>query len=328
MQSLSWQEQLAQAIRQPTDLLEFAGLDADAIGYSQQAIQQFPVRVPYAFANRIKKNDPNDPILRQVFPYKAEDDESIGFINDPLAESNIQAVNGLLQKYNSRVLSITTGACAVHCRYCFRRHYPYQTSTSSSKNWQASVDYIKDDHSINEVILSGGDPLTLSDRRLQEICSTLATIEHIKRIRFHTRLPVVLPARITMTLLKQITDNDKAIIFVIHTNHVNELDNSVSNIIKRLQDFGILVLNQSVILKGINDSVEALIDLSERLVENNVAPYYLHLLDPVAGAAHYDVALDDAQQLIKEMQDRVSGYLVPRLVREEIGALSKTLVNK
>tara|TARA_R110002072_G_scaffold157176_1_gene307748 strand:- start:312 stop:1304 length:993 start_codon:yes stop_codon:yes gene_type:complete len=327
MQSLSWQEQLAQAIRQPADLLEFVGLEAGSIGYSQQAIAQFPVRVPYAFANRIKKNDPNDPILRQVFPYKAEDAEANGFINDPLAELNVQPLKGLLQKYKSRVLSITTGACAVHCRYCFRRHYPYQESSSSNKHWQASLDLIKNDNSIEEVILSGGDPLTLSDRRLQDICSSLATIKHIKRIRFHTRLPVVLPARITTTLLKQVTDNDKSIIFVIHTNHVNELDNSVSKIIKRLQEFNILVLNQSVLLKGINDSVEALINLSERLVKDNIIPYYLHLLDPVAGAAHYDVPLDEAKKLIDEMQARVSGYLVPKLVKEEIGASSKTLAS-
>jgi EF-P beta-lysylation protein EpmB len=326
MQSLSWQEQLAQAIRKPADLLEFAGLEADSIGYSQQAIRQFPVRVPFAFANRIKKNDPNDPILRQVFPYKAEEDEATGFINDPLAELNVQPVHGLLQKYNSRVLSITTGACAVHCRYCFRRHYPYQESSSSSKHWQASLDHIKDDSSIEEVILSGGDPLTLSDRRLQEICASIANIKHIKRIRFHTRLPIVLPARVTTTLLKQITDNDKSIIFVIHSNHANELDNSVSTIIKRLQEFDILVLNQSVLLKNINDSVTALINLSERLIENNVIPYYLHLLDPVAGAAHYDVSLDDAQSLMEEMQARVSGYLVPKLVKEEVGASSKTLI--
>lgn len=327
MQSLSWQEQLAQAIRQPADLLDFVGLKAGAIGYSQQAITQFPVRVPYAFANRIKKNDPNDPILRQVFPYKAEEDEAHGFINDPLAELNVQPVQGLLQKYNSRVLAITTGACAVHCRYCFRRHYPYQESSASSKHWQTSLDLIKNDNSIEEVILSGGDPLTLSDRRLQDICSSLATIKHIKRIRFHTRLPIVLPARITNTLLKQITDNDKSIIFVIHTNHANELDNTVSNAINRLQEFGVLILNQSVLLNGINDSVTQLIDLSERLVENNVIPYYLHLLDPVAGAAHYDVSQDEAQKLLNEMQSRVSGYLVPKLVKEEVGASSKTLIS-
>jgi L-lysine 2,3-aminomutase len=326
MQSLSWQEQLAQAIRLPNDLLEYAGLKADSIGYSHQAIEQFPIRVPYVFANRIKQNDPNDPILRQVFPYIDEENEQNGFINDPLSELNVQPVHGLLQKYNSRVLSITTGACAVHCRYCFRRHYPYQDSSASGKHWEIALEYIRNDPSIDEVILSGGDPLTLSDRRLEEICSSLAKIKHIKRIRFHTRLPIVLPARITTTLLKQITDNDITIIFVIHSNHANEIDSEVSNGIKLLQEFGVLVLNQSVLLKGINDSVEALINLSECLVENNVVPYYLHLLDPVAGAAHYDVTAEQAQKLIKEMQASVSGYLIPKLVKEEIGASSKTLM--
>ena len=327
MQSLSWQEQLAQAIRSPNDLLEYSGLNANSIGYSPHTIKQFPVRVPYSFANRIKKNDPNDPILRQVFPYIDEEKEENGFINDPLSELNVQPIHGLLQKYNHRVLSITTGACAVHCRYCFRRHYPYQES-SSSKHWQASLEYIIKDPTIEEVILSGGDPLTLSDRRVQEICYSLSQIKHLKRIRFHTRLPIVLPARMTKTLLKIMTANDKSIICVIHSNHANELDNEVANTIKHMQDFGLLMLNQSVLLKGINDSVESLINLSERLVENNVIPYYLHLLDAVAGAAHYNVSIEHAQNILKEMQNRVSGYLVPKLVKEEVGASSKTLMTK
>jgi L-lysine 2,3-aminomutase len=328
MQPLSWQEQLSQAIRQPNELLKYIGLKADAIGYSHQAIAQFPIRVPHAFANRIRQNDPNDPLLRQVFPYIDEENEVSGFIKDPLAESGVQPVQGLLQKYKSRVLSITTAACAIHCRYCFRRHFPYQESTASSEHWKTSLEYIKEDQSINEVILSGGDPLTLSDRRLTEICSSLAEIKHIKRIRFHTRLPIVLPDRITTTLLKHITDNNKSILFVIHSNHANELDSHVSTVVKLLQSFGILVLNQSVLLKGVNDSVTALVDLSERLVENNIVPYYLHLLDPVAGAAHYDVSTEQAQTLIKEMQASVSGYLVPKLVKEEIGGISKTLKMK
>lgn len=327
MQSLSWQEQLAQAIRQPNELLEYVGLMADSIGYSRQAIDQFPIRVPHAFANRIKRHDPDDPILRQVFPYIDEENEKNGFIKDPLSESGVQPVQGLLQKYKSRVLSITTGACAVHCRYCFRRHFPYQDSSASGKNWEYGLKYIKNDLSINEVILSGGDPLTLSDRRLTEIFSSLARIKHIKRIRIHTRLPVVLPARITTTLLKQITKNHQSLIFVIHSNHANELDNEVSHVIKLLQKFGILILNQSVLLKGVNDSVETLINLSERLIANNIVPYYLHLLDPVAGASHYNVTMERAQKLIQEMQASVSGYLIPRLVKEEIDATSKTLID-
>ncbi len=327
MQSLSWQEQLAQAIRQPNELLEYVGLMANSIGYSNKAMKQFPIRVPHVFANRIRHNDPNDPILRQVFPYIDEESEVSGFIQDPLAESNVHAVHGLLQKYKSRVLSITTAACAIHCRYCFRRHFPYQESTASSQHWEAALEYIKKDQNINEVILSGGDPLTLSDRRLSEICASLAKIEHIKRIRFHTRLPIVLPARITTTLLQQITNNNKSILFVIHTNHANELDDDVAKAIRLLQSSGILVLNQSVLLKGVNDSVAALINLSERLIENNVMPYYLHLLDPVAGAAHYDVSMEKARELIKQMQASASGYLVPRLVKEEVGGTSKTLID-
>ncbi len=327
MQSLSWQEQLAQAIQQPNELLEYVGLMADSIGYSHQGIKQFPIRVPHTFANRIKQHDPDDPILRQVFPYIDEENGKTGFIKDPLSESGVQPVQGLLQKYKNRVLSITTGACAIHCRYCFRRHFPYLDSTASGNNWESGLEYIKNDLSINEVILSGGDPLTLSDRRLTEICSALSQIKHIKRIRFHTRLPVVLPARITTTLLKQITAHYKSLIFVIHSNHANELNNEVSSIIKLLQEFGILVLNQSVLLKGVNDSVASLINLSERLVANNIIPYYLHLLDPVANAAHYDVTAEQAQKLINEMQSSVSGYLIPKLVKEEIGAVSKTLLD-
>ena len=243
-----------------------------------------------------------------------------------MSESGAQPIPGLLQKYNGRVLLITTGTCAVHCRYCFRRHFPYQDSSASSKNWKLALEYINNDLSINEVILSGGDPLTLSDRRLTEICSALSRIQHIKRIRVHTRIPVVLPARITATLLKQITTRNKSIIFVIHSNHANEWDNEVANAIKLLQQSCILVLNQSVLLKGVNDSVQSLIDLYEWLAAHNVVLYYLHLLDPTAGAAHYDVMAEQAQHLIREMQASVSGYLIPKLVKEEIGAPGKTLL--
>ncbi len=326
MQSLSWQEQLSQAICCPNKLLEYVGLTANAIGYSQPAIAQFPIRVPHTFANRIVRNDPDDPILRQVFPYIDEENAVSGFINDPLAETSVQPVPGLLHKYKSRVLSITTAACAIHCRYCFRRHFPYHEANASSQHWQAALGYIKNDKCISEVILSGGDPLTLSDRRLAAICTSLAEIKHIKRIRFHTRVPVVLPDRITKTLMQQITDNNKSILFTIHTNHANELDHSVSRAINLLHDFGIVVLNQSVLLKGVNDTVASLINLSERLIESKVVPYYLHLLDPVAGVAHYDVSLEQAKILIREMQISISGYLVPKLVKEEIGGAGKTLL--
>ena len=326
MQSLSWQEQLAQAIRQPNELLEYVGLMADSIGYSQQSIKQFQVRVPHAFADRIQRNDPDDPILRQVFPYIDEDDDCVGYVNDPLAESNVQPVQGLLQKYNSRILSITTGACAVHCRYCFRRHFPYQEASANGIQLKQSLDYIQSDKSIKEVILSGGDPLTLSDRRLIELCQAISQFDHVKRIRFHSRIPVVLPARLSAELIKRLTSMGKTIIFVLHINHANEIDNAVVENIKLLRQFNILVLNQSVLLNGVNDTTEALIALSELLVEHQVTPYYLHLLDPVAGAAHFNVDEKQAQNLIQKMHDSVSGYLVPKLVKEEAGKTSKTLL--
>jgi L-lysine 2,3-aminomutase len=324
MQPLSWQEQLARAIRQPNELLDYVDLKANSIGYSQQSIKQFPVRVPHVFADRIQKNNPDDPILRQVFPYMDEEENCEGYVNDPLAESNVQPVRGLLQKYNSRVLSITTGACAVHCRYCFRRHFPYQEKSANGKHLKHSLDYIQLDESIKEVILSGGDPLTLSDRRLIELCQSISKIDHVKRIRFHSRVPVVLPARLSVELLEQLTSMGKTIIFVLHINHANEIDNAVTENIKLLHQFSILVLNQSVLLKGINDTTEALIALSERLVENQVTPYYLHLLDPVAGAAHFNVDEQQAKNLIQKMHSSVSGYLVPKLVKEEAGATGKT----
>lgn len=326
MQSLSWQEQLAQAIRQPNELLDYVGLKADSIGYSQKSIEQFPVRVPHAFADRIQRNNPDDPILRQVFPYIDEENQHEGYVNDPLAESNVQPVQGLLQKYNSRVLSITTGACAIHCRYCFRRHFPYQESSTNGVHLKQSLDYIQSDKSIKEVILSGGDPLTLSDRRLIEFCKSLSQIDHVKRIRFHTRIPVVLPARLSTELINALSKMGKTLIFVLHINHANEIDSAVIDNIKLLQQFNIMILNQSVLLKGINDTTESLITLSERLVEHQVTPYYLHLLDPVSGAAHFNVDEQYGQYLIKQMQQTVSGYLVPKLVREEVGKTGKTWV--
>ncbi|MBL1141009.1 MAG: EF-P beta-lysylation protein EpmB [Proteobacteria bacterium] len=326
MQSLSWQEQLAQAIRHPDELLDYVGLVSESIGYSQKSIEQFPVRVPYAFADRIERNNPDDPLLRQVFPYIDEEKNCEGYVNDPLAESNVQPVQGLLQKYDSRVLSITTGACAIHCRYCFRRHFPYQDSSANGIHLEQSIEYIHSDKDIKEVILSGGDPLTLSDRRLTALCDSLSKINHVKRIRFHTRIPVVLPARLSQELIESLIHMGKTLIFVLHINHANEIDNAVINNIKLLQQFNIMMLNQSVLLKGINDTTESLIALSERLVENQVTPYYLHLLDPVSGAAHFEVNEQQARNLIQQMHASVSGYLVPKLVKEEVGKKGKTVL--
>lgn len=328
MQSPNWQKQLANAIRRPEQLLEYVGLDANSIGYSQSGLEQFPVRVPHAFADRITRSNTHDPILRQVFPYIDEETTKSGFVVDPLAESNAQPVPGLLKKYQDRVLVITTGACAIHCRYCFRRHFPYQESTGAHSQWQQGLEYIRDNNDIHEVIFSGGDPLSLSDDKLLSLCESVADIEHVDRIRLHTRFPVVLPDRINNTLLERLTDLGKEIVMVLHINHANEVDDTLSNMLGLLKQYRLYVLNQSVLLNGINNNVETLVQLSEKLVANHVVPYYLHLLDPVAGATHYEVALTEAQQLIVEMREQVAGYLVPTLVTEKTGEKSKTLMER
>ena len=327
MQSLSWQEQLANAIRHPDELLKYVGLSPESIGYSEKMIQQFAVRIPHVFADRIKKNDPKDPILRQVFPFLDEETINDAYIDDPLAENEVQPVQGLLHKYEGRVLSITTGACAIHCRYCFRRHFPYQEASSTGKHWQNSLELIKDDKTIHEVILSGGDPLSLSDRRLFEMIQAINEINHIKRIRFHTRIPVVLPDRLSEGLLKRLSVFNKTIVFVLHINHANEIDDAVAHNIDLLRRFNITLLNQSVLLKGVNDNIDVLINLSEKLIDNQVVPYYLHLLDPVSGASHYDVDIKQAKLLINKMHSSLSGYMIPRLVKEEIGAKGKTNIH-
>ena len=317
MQPLYWQQQLAQAIRHPLNLLDYVNLEPRAIGYSEAGLSQFPVRVPHAYADRIQRQNPDDPLLRQVFPYLEEEHEVDGYVHDPLHEANMQRLPGLIQKYAGRVLSITTSACAIHCRYCFRRHYPYEAASSSHDNWQASLELIRQDNSIDEVILSGGDPFSLPDKRLLEICQALVTIPHIERIRFHTRIPVVLPARIlTSGIMQQLHELGKSLIIILHINHANEIDDTVSIAMDQLARNSQLLLNQSVLLKGVNDQVDTLIALSKKLVVNGVTPYYLHFLDPVAGAAHYAVDQASAVRLIDNMRERVSGYLVPKLVQE------------
>lgn len=327
MQSPNWQKQLADAITLPGQLLEYVGLDANSIGYSQSGLEQFPVRVPRSFADRIMPGNPHDPILRQVFPYLDEDTPQSEYVMDPLDERSYQPVAGLLEKYHDRVLMVTTGACAIHCRYCFRRHFPYQESSRKQEQHHA-LDYIRTNKTIREVILSGGDPLSLSDANLLSLCQSIAAIKHVERIRLHTRFPVVLPDRMNDALLNSLTRLGKDIVMVLHINHVNEIDESVVSMLDMMHRYRIYLLNQSVLLNGVNNNVASLIQLSELLVSNRVVPYYLHMLDPVAGASHYEVALTDAQQLIKTMREQVAGYLVPTLVTEKTGEKSKTLVER
>jgi len=320
MDAANWQFQLQHAIRHPSALLEHVGLQAKDIGYDPRSISQFPVLVPFAFANRIRPKDPDDPLLRQVFPYPKEATSPPGYTLDPLEETNAEITAGVLQKYQGRILLITTGACAIHCRYCFRRHYPYQEKSINVNQFDAILKRIAADTSLREVILSGGDPLLLSDDKLIRICESLAAIPHVRRVRIHTRLPVVLPDRITTTLVRRLTAIDARLVIVLHINHSNEIDQGVIQTANAFFESGITLLNQSVLLHRINDTSDCLIQLSETLFNHHILPYYLHLLDPVKGTAHYEVPLEKAESLIREIRKTLSGYLVPQLVREQAGA--------
>jgi EF-P beta-lysylation protein EpmB len=274
----------------------------------------------------MRPGDVNDPLLRQVLPLADELDDVPGFTADPVGDADALAQPGLLHKYDGRVLMVTTGACAVHCRYCFRRHFPYAQSPRTLADWQPAIDRIAFDASIREVILSGGDPLMLVDRVLAELVEELAEIPHLRRLRVHTRLPIVIPERVTDGLIDLLRRARLTPIVVVHANHVNELDESVAASLSRLVDAGIPLLNQAVLLRGVNDSVGAQAALCERLVDLRVIPYYLHQLDRVAGAAHFEVPVGEGQRLLRQLRERLPGYAVPRYVTEIAGSGSKTVL--
>lgn len=322
----AWKSVQADAIRDPAELLAVLGLDMAWLPAARRAAELFPLRVPRGFVARMEHGNPFDPLLRQVLPLGEELDEVPGFSPDPLQESGFRDGKGLLQKYHGRVLLTATGACGVHCRYCFRRHFPY-AEENPRRDWPAVLDAIRLDDSISEVILSGGDPLTLDTRRLAEMTAALATIPHLKRFRIHSRQPVVLPERIDEEFLDWLATLPWPTTLVIHANHAAEIDAAVATALQRVREQGIHLLNQSVLLRGVNDSASALIDLSESLYSAGVLPYYLHLLDPVAGAAHFDVPEVAARELHREIHARLPGFLVPRLVREIPGNSGKSLVN-
>jgi EF-P beta-lysylation protein EpmB len=267
----------------------------------------------------MKTGDPSDPLLLQVLSRQLEHSDQPGFLLDPVDDGSATASRGLLHKYQGRVLLITTGACPVHCRYCFRRHYPYSDSRPKNGDWSKAMSYIAADPSISEVILSGGDPLSLSNERLLAISDELAEIPHIRRLRIHTRMPIVLPERVDTGFMKWLNGLPWQTIVVTHCNHANEIDEQVSNTLAELTACGATLLNQAVLLKGINDNVPALVNLSEALFKSGTLPYYLHLLDRVAGAAHFEVKKPIAINLINEVQSQLPGYLVPKLVREVVG---------
>ena len=318
-----WQAELAEAISSPEELLSTLSLDPGLLPAAHKAAAAFRLRVPRSYVARMRAGDPTDPLLRQVLPVDRELDEVPDFVADPLGEHAALRAPGLLQKYRGRALMITTSACAVHCRYCFRREFPYSAQTSESPRWRAALSEIGLDSSLEEVILSGGDPLSLSDARLKSLTDALATIPHVRRLRVHTRQPVVLPSRVDEGLLGWLKTLKIPMVFVLHVNHPNEIDADVRGACEKLRAAGVTLLNQTVLLRGVNDDVDVLAELSRRLFDVGVLPYYLHVLDHVRGAAHFEVPQAEAQAIAGQLAGRLSGYLVPRLVREIYGAPAK-----
>lgn len=321
-----WQAELARGFRDPGQLLAALGLSAADCGLAQVATTAFPLRVPRGFVARMRPGDPRDPLLLQVLPAPEEAQPAPGYVSDPVGDLGSARTPGLLQKYAGRALLITTGACAVHCRYCFRREYPYGEHSAVAGQLETALEAIAGDPSLEEIILSGGDPLILAEHRLESVLKVLDELPHVRRIRLHTRVPVVLPDRVDQGLLGLLGGLRTRIVVVIHANHARELDSPVIAALRALGRVTGPVLNQSVLLRGINDSVAAIVNLSHALFDAQVMPYYLHQMDRVAGAAHFAVPDAEALRLMALATQALPGYLVPKLVRETAGAPSKTLL--
>ena len=322
-QSVDWKNRMAHAIRDPAVLLRQLELPEYLLPAAIEASRHFPLRVPEGFVARMRKADPEDPLLLQVLPLHDELKPQPGFSVDPTGDRASIKAPGLLHKYSGRALLISTAACGIHCRYCFRRHFPYDEAHLDEHTRQQVLHHLDSDTSIKEIILSGGDPLMLSDNKLASLIQQLEEISHLKRLRLHTRMPVVLPERITPAFTRICESTRLQVVMVIHCNHANELDDNVARAMKQLRDCGISLLNQTVLLKKINDSANALVDLSERLFDIGVQPYYLHQLDRVHGASHFETDDSKALTLHHECSKRLPGYLVPRLVREIEGQAYK-----
>jgi EF-P beta-lysylation protein EpmB len=299
---------------------------ADGLAASTEAARRFPLFVPPSYLARIERGNPADPLLRQVWPAAQEDAPAPGFMADPVHDTQFALQPGLLKKYAGRALMIVTGACAIHCRYCFRRHFPYDETPPSEAVWSNSLDAVAQDISIEEIILSGGDPLTVTDGRLAWLINRLADIPHLTRLRIHTRLPIMIPSRVTHGLVDCLTGTRLTSIMVIHANHAQELDDAVADSLDRLRRAGVLLLNQAVLLRGVNDSVEAQADLNLRLIDLGVTPYYLHQLDRVQGAAHFEVPIDEGRRIMGELRRRLPGYAIPQYVQEQPGAPHKAVL--
>jgi len=323
---IAWREALRNSVRDPAELLSLLNLPPELLSSAQRAAEGFPVFAPRGYIARMECGNAADPLLRQVLPLGEELETVAGFQADPVGDLEAAKSPGLLHKYRGRALLVTTGACAIHCRYCFRRHFPYSETPRSPADWQPAIDQIAADESIEEVLLSGGDPLTLVDSHLAALVARLAAVPHLKRLRVHTRLPIVIPERVTDELIAWLTGTRLTPLVVVHANHANEIDESVAASLARLIDAGIPVLNQSVLLRGVNDTAPALIDLSRRLVNLRVMPYYLHQLDRVAGAAHFEVPISRGIELIAALHAALPGYAVPRYVQEIAGEAGKRVL--
>jgi len=322
--SPSWKESLARAVRDPAELIEILELDQALLATAQRAATLFPLVVPREFIARMRPGDPDDPLLRQVLPLGPELEEASDSRKDPLDEQDFLSAPGLLKKYQGRALFVAARACAVNCRYCFRRNYPYEETPAGMKAWEPAFRMLEADENISEIILSGGDPLVLTDGTLTRLVERLEKIPHLRRIRIHSRLPIVIPARVTDGLLRTLRTSRLAPVVVVHANHPAELDDETGDGLRRFINAGIPVLNQAVLLRGVNDNEDTLAELSERLINLGAMPYYLHQLDPVSGSSHFHVPVEVGIELVASLRRRLPGYAVPRYVQEIPGEAHKT----
>ena len=322
---LNWSQHLSQAITSLPELVEHLGLPKSLALHGVEAHNSFKLLVPRPYLSRIEYGNPNDPLLLQVLPSLAEMQKVAGYTKDPLEEADHNPQKAIVHKYKRRLLVITTGTCAVNCRYCFRRHFPYGDNQLAQAEWDSVIDYLKNHPKINEVILSGGDPLMMKDALLADKVRKLDALPQIKRLRIHSRLPVVIPDRVCDDMLAWINASRLDIVMVWHINHANEMDEELAHAAYKLKRAGVTLLNQGVLLKGVNDSVEAQVNLSEAVFDAGILPYYMFTLDPVEGAAHFDIAIEEAQQLMGKVAAELPGYLVPRLAKEIPGKPGKTV---
>ena len=322
-----WRQVLASSFRDIPSLLDYLKIHDRVSDLQRLAEKDFPILVPKPFADLMESGNPNDPLLLQVLPRDNETETVAGYIADPLTENQTNIQKGIIHKYQGRLLLLAATSCAVNCRYCFRRHFDYSKNRIGRSEWNEALDYVRSAPSITEVILSGGDPFMLQDKQLFELFAQVESIPHVERLRIHTRLPVVIPQRLTSDLINRLNDSRLASSMVLHINHPNELSDELAPKLRALRSGGTWLFNQAVLLKNINDKLDTLESLSHELFKFNILPYYLHLLDPVTGAHHFDVPKQDAIELYQQLQAKVPGYLLPRLVREVPNTAYKTLIN-